>query len=72
MRGQERFLERRNIRKMKKTPRCYLIQCRKCGNKMKYMTYSEIFELSKKIKRCVYCGFNNRVDKAIIRDDCKI
>jgi len=53
-----------NIRKMR---RILLIRCSKCGNKMKYMTDADISSLNKKIKRCVYCGFSNKVSKAIVK-----
>lgn len=43
----------------------YTIKCRKCGNNMKYSTQSKMSQLSKKIKRCVYCGFSNKVSKSI-------
>jgi len=34
---------------------------------MKYMTTAAITELSKKSKKCVYCGFTNNVGKTILR-----
>ncbi len=45
----------------------FLIRCKKCGNNMKYMTTAPITELSKKIKKCVYCGFTNNVGKTILK-----
>jgi hypothetical protein len=51
-----------------KQPKYFLIKCKKCGNKMKYMTYGTITALGKKVKRCVYCGFSNNVGKSIIKE----
>ena len=56
------------ISKMVKTSRYFLIMCKKCGNSMKYMTYDKIETLSKKTKRCVYCGFTNNIKKSLIRE----
>jgi len=54
-----------------KTAKYFLIRCRKCGNDMKYMTYGSETELSKKKKRCVYCGFTNNAPKTIIADSSR-
>jgi predicted nucleic-acid-binding Zn-ribbon protein len=53
---------------MIKQPKYFLIRCKKCGNSMKYMTLGAITELSKKNKRCVYCGFTNNIKKSLIRE----
>lgn len=51
---------------MVKTPKYFLIRCKKCGNSMKYMTYGEVSEIGRKSKRCVYCGFTNKVKDCIV------
>lgn len=43
----------------------FLLKCPKCGNKMKYDSRGMI--LTKKRKRCVYCGFSMSVNKSIIK-----
>jgi len=43
----------------------FLLQCPKCKNRMKYSTKDRI--LTKKSKRCVYCGRNFNVKNNIIK-----
>ena len=50
------------------TAKFYLIRCKKCGNKMKYMTFDNESSLNKKIKRCVYCGFSNKVSESVVKE----
>ena len=52
---------------MKDKLRYFLIKCKKCGNKMKYMTFTDMCNLNKKVKRCVYCGHSNNVGKTIVK-----
>ncbi|MCB9358496.1 hypothetical protein H6503_01065 [Candidatus Woesearchaeota archaeon] len=46
----------------------FLVRCKKCNNSMKYMTSGPNDELSKKTKRCVYCGHTFRVKEGIIKE----
>jgi predicted nucleic-acid-binding Zn-ribbon protein len=57
---------------MIKQPKYFLIRCKKCGNKMKYMTYDPITSLSTKSKKCVYCGFTNNVKKSLIAETDRV
>lgn len=50
-----------------KSSKTFLIRCKKCGNFMKYMTDSELTAIAKKVKRCVYCGFNNNVGNTLVK-----
>ena len=43
----------------------FLLKCPKCGNDMKYQTEDII--LSKKAKRCVYCGRSFKVKDHILK-----
>ena len=43
----------------------FLLKCPKCGNDMKYQTSDNI--LSKKVKKCVYCGRSFTVKKHIVK-----
>ncbi|MBU3941905.1 MAG: hypothetical protein KKF74_03255 [Nanoarchaeota archaeon] len=42
-----------------------LLKCPKCGQKMKYNSASGM--LTKKRKRCVYCGHSFKVTDSIIK-----
>jgi uncharacterized protein YbaR (Trm112 family) len=42
----------------------FLLKCPKCKNNMKYQTEDQI--LTKKVKRCVYCGRSFKVKDRII------
>lgn len=41
----------------------FLLKCKKCGNTMKYQPRTYI--ITKKGKKCVYCGFSMKVTHSI-------
>jgi len=43
----------------------FLVKCPKCKHDMKYQTEDSI--LSKKVKRCVYCGRSFKVIDRIVK-----
>ena len=45
----------------------FLIKCKKCGNSMKYNPHN-MKDFSKKIKRCVYCGYSIKVKDYIVKE----
>lgn len=53
--------------KKKMTVKYYLVKCKKCNNTMKYMTSQPKETLSKKTKKCVYCGYNFKISEAILK-----
>lgn len=46
-------------------PKILIVQCKKCGHKMKYMPSSMI--LTGKKKPCVYCGHSISVSQAVVK-----
>ena len=44
-----------------------LLECPRCHNRMKYQSASDGSDVSKKVKKCVYCNFSMSVGKSIVQ-----
>jgi predicted RNA-binding Zn-ribbon protein involved in translation (DUF1610 family) len=43
----------------------FLVQCPKCGNRMKYQSKDSM--LAGKKKACVYCGYSIKVSEHVVK-----
>lgn len=57
------------IRQGKCLAMAFLLECPKCGNRMKYQPAKagSSSYLSAKIKKCVYCNFSFGVQKSVVK-----
>jgi uncharacterized protein YbaR (Trm112 family) len=54
------------LKNQKKNPKMmFLLKCPKCKHDMKYQTTDQI--LTKKVKKCVYCGRSFKIRDRIIK-----